>query len=284
MPRIVVIGGGAAGLELVTCLGERLGRRSRASVTLVDGSRAHLWKPLLHAVAAGSIDPGEYEVDYLAQSHWHGFHYRLGQMVGIDRARKEVQLAATLDEDGRQITPPGSVPYDMLVIAVGSMTNDFGTPGVAEYAVPLETPEHAERFNRRLVNAFLSAQTQQGPVRPGQLHVAIVGAGATGTELAAELRRSMRELAGYGLDRIELERDVRIILVEGAERILPGLPERISNKAQRVLDKINVEVRTGTKVTAVTAEGLNLGDGSFIAAELVVWAAGVKASEVLRQP
>ena len=250
---------------------------------MVDGSRAHLWKPLLHAVAAGSIDPGEYEVDYLAQSHWHGFHYRLGQMVGIDRARKEVQLAATLDEDGRQITPPGSVPYDMLVIAVGSMTNDFGTPGVAEYAVPLETPEHAERFNRRLVNAFLSAQTQQGPVRPGQLHVAIVGAGATGTELAAELRRSMRELAGYGLDRIELERDVRIILVEGAERILPGLPERISNKAQRVLDKIDVEVRTGTKVTAVTAEGLNLGDGSFIAAELVVWAAGVKASEVLRQ-
>jgi len=283
VPRIVVIGGGAAGLELVTRLGERLGRRSHALVTLVDGARAHLWKPLLFAVAAGSIDPGEYEVDYLAQAHWHGFHYRLGKMVGLDRARKEVHLAATFDEEGQQITPPRSIGYDMLVIAVGSMTNDFGTPGVAEYAMPLETPEHAERFNRRLVNAFLRAQTQQDPVRPGQLHVAIVGAGATGTELAAELRHSMRELAGFGLDRIDPERDVRITLVEAAGRILPGLPERISNKAQRVLDKINVEIRIGTKVTAVTAEGLSLGNGSFIAAELVVWAAGVKAADVLRQ-
>src|SRR5947209_8358293 len=121
MPRIVVVGGGAAGLELVTRLGKRLGRRSRASVTLVDGARAHLWKPLLHAVAAGNIDPGKYEVDYLAQAHWHGFRYRFGNMVGLDRARKEVHLAATFDEEGRQITPAGSVSYDMLVIAIGSM-------------------------------------------------------------------------------------------------------------------------------------------------------------------
>src|SRR6266568_6796154 len=236
LPRIVVVGGGAAGLELVTRLGERLGRHSRASITLVDGARAHLWKPLLHAVAAGNIDPGEYEVDYLAQAHWHGFRYRFGNMVGLDRARKEVHLAATFDEEGREITPAGSVSYDMLVIAIGSMTNDFGTQGVAEFAVQLETPAQAERFNRNLVNAFLRAQTQQGPVRPGQLHVAIVGAGATGTELAAELHRSMREVVGYGLDRIDPERDIRIALIEAADRVLPALPERISNKAQRLLD------------------------------------------------
>src|SRR6266567_945781 len=150
-PRIVVVGGGAAGLELVTRLGERLGRHSRASVTLVDGARAHLWKPLLHSVAAGSIDPGEYEVDYLAQAHWHGFRYRFGNMVGLDRARKEVHLAATFDEEGRQITPAGSVSYDTLVIAIGSMTNDFGTQGVAEFAVQLETPAQAERLNRNLL-------------------------------------------------------------------------------------------------------------------------------------
>ena len=199
---------------------------SRASVTLVEGARAHLWKPLLHSVAAGSIDPGEYEVDYLAQAHWHGFHYRFGKMIGLDRARKEVHLAATVDEEGRQITPAGSVSYDILVIAIGSMTNDFGTPGVAEYAVPLETPAQAERFNRRLVNAFLRAQTQQGPVRPGQLHVAIVGAGATGTELAAELRRSMREVVGYGLDRIDPERDIRIALIEARSGADPPRPAR----------------------------------------------------------
>jgi NADH:ubiquinone reductase (H+-translocating) len=281
--RIVVVGGGAAGLELVTQLGDRLGRRSRASVTLVECARTHLWKPLLHAVAAGSIDPGEYEVNYLAQAHWHGFCYLFGEMIGLDRARKEVRLAATFDDEGREITPPRSVEYDALVIAIGSVTNDFGTRGVAEYAVPLETPAQAGRFNRRLVNAFIRAQTQEGPVRPGQLHVAIVGAGATGAELAAELHRTTREAVAYGLDRIDPQRDIRIVLIEAAERILPGLPERISEATHRLLDKMGVEVRAGAKVTEVTAEGLTLADGAFIASELVVWAAGVKAPEMLRQ-
>ena len=281
--RIVVVGGGAAGLELVTRLGDRLGRRSRASVTLVECARAHLWKPLLYEVAAGSIDPGEYELDYLAQAHWHGFRYRFGQMIELDRAKKEVRLAATFDDEGRQITPPSSVGYDTLVIAIGSETNDFGTPGVAEYAVPLETPAQAERFNQRLVNAFLRAQTQESGVRPGQLHVAIVGAGATGTELAAELYRTTREVVAFGLDRIDPERDIRIVLIEAAERILPGLPERTSEATRRLIGQIGVEVRTGAKVTEVTAGGLKLADGSFIASELVVWAAGVKAPAVLRQ-
>lgn len=281
--RVVVVGGGAAGLELVTRLGDRLGRRSLASITLVEPARTHLWKPLLHAVAAGSVDPGEYEVNYLAQAHWHGFRYRFGQMIGLDRAKKEVHLAASFDDEGRQITPVRSVCYDTLVIAIGSVTNDFGTPGVAKYAVQLETPAQAERFNSRLVNACLRAQTQTDPVRPGQLHVAIVGAGATGTELAAELHLTIREVIAYGLDRIEPQRDVCIFLIEGAPRILPGLPERISQATHRLLDEIGVEIRTGARVTEVSADGLKLADGSFIASELVVWAAGVKAPEVLAQ-
>jgi NADH:ubiquinone reductase (H+-translocating) len=280
--RIVVVGGGAAGLELVTRLGGRLGRRRRANITLVEGARTHLWKPLLHEVAAGSMDPGEYELNYLAQAHWHGFRYRLGEMIGLDRAAKEVHLAATFDDEGRQITTPRSVSYDTLVIAIGSATNDFGTPGVAEHAVPLETPAQAARFNRRLVNACIRAETQEGPVRPGQLHVAIVGAGATGAELAAELHRTTREVVAYGLDRIDPERDIRIVLIEAADRILPGLPERISEAARRLLDRMGIEVHTGAKVTEVTADGLRLADGSFIASELVVWAAGVRAPEVLR--
>jgi NADH dehydrogenase len=279
--RIVVVGGGAAGLELVTQLGDRLGRRSRAAVTLVECARTHLWKPLLHAVAAGSLDPGEYEVNYLAQAHWHGFRYHYGEMVGLDRAAKEVHLGATVDDEGRQISPARSIGYDTLVIAIGSVTNDFGTPGVAKYAVQLETPAQAERFNHRLVNACLRAQTQTEPVRPGQLHVAVVGAGATGTELAAELHRTIREVIGYGLDRIDPQRDVRIVLIEGAPRVLPGLPERISQETHRLLDKMGVEVRTGAQVTEVSLDGLTLADGSFIASELVVWAAGVKAPEVL---
>ena len=244
MHRIVVVGGGAAGLELVTRLGDRVGRRRRASVTLVESGRAHLWKPLLYEVAAGSMDPGEYEVNYLAQAHWHGFRYRFGEMIGIDRSAKEVHLAATFDDEGRQITPPQSVGYDTLVIAIGSVTNDFGTPGIAEHAVPLETPAQAERFNRRLVNACLRAQTHDGPIRSGQLHVAIVGAGATGAELAAELYRTTREVVAYGLDRIDPERDIRIVLIEAADRILPALPERISEAVRRLLDRMGVEVHT----------------------------------------
>jgi NADH dehydrogenase len=193
-----------------------------------------------------------------------------------------VHLAATFDEEGRQITPPRAVGYDTLVIAIGSVTNDFGTRGVAAHAVPLETPAQAERFKRRLVNACLRAQTQAEPVRPGQLHVAIVGAGATGTELAAELHRTLRAVIAYGLDRIDPQRDIRIVLVEAADRVLPGLPERISTETLRLLTQMGVEVRTGASVAEVTGEGLSLSDGSFIASELVVWAAGVKAPPVLR--
>lgn len=199
LPNIVVVGGGAARLELVTRLGHRLGRRGRACVTLVKCARVHLWKPLLHEVAAGSLDPDAYEVNYLAQAHWHGFRYRFGEMIGLDRGARQVRVAATFDDEGRQITPPRPVEYDMPVIAIGSVTNDFGTEGVAKHAVTLETPAQAARFNRRLVNACLRAQTQTGPIRPGQLHVAIIGAGATGTQLAAELHRTLREVVAYGL-------------------------------------------------------------------------------------
>jgi NADH dehydrogenase len=237
---------------------------------------------MLHSVAAGSIDPGEYEVNYLAQAHWHSFRYRFGEMVGLDRAAKLVRLAAMFDDEGGQITPPRSVRYDTLVIAIGSITNDFGTPGVAEHAVQLETPAHAERFNRLLVNACIRAQTQETPVRAGQLHVAIIGAGATGTELAAELHHTIREVVAYGLDRIDPECDIRIMLVEATDRILPGLPKRISEAAQRSLGKLGVEVRSGARVTKVTADGVQLADGAFIPSELVVWTAGVKAPEVLR--
>ena len=280
--RIVVVGGGAAGIELATRLGDRLGRRRRAHITLVDSARTHLWKPLLHEVAAGAMDPAAYEVNYLAQAHWHGFHYDFGAMIGLDRTRNEVCLGATFDDEGRQVTPSRAIDYDTLVIAIGSVTNDFGTPGVAAHTVPLETPVQAARFNRRLLDACLRAQTRPGPARPGQLHVAIVGAGATGTELAAELHRTARDMIAYGFDRIDPERDIRIVLIEAADRVLPGLPERVSKATRRLLDKMGIEVRTGAKVTEATAEGLKLADGSFVASELIVWAAGVKAPPVLR--
>jgi len=280
--NVVIVGGGASGLELATQLGDRFRRTKAGRVTLIDSSRTHLWKPLLHSVAAGSMDPSEHELDYLAQAYWHNFRYRFGEMVGIDRERKLVQMAPTYDDEGRLITPARTIPYDTLVVAIGSITNDFGTPGVAEFAVPLETAEQAKRFNRRLINACLRAHTQPEPIRPGQLHVAIVGAGATGTELAAELHRTVREVVAFGMDRIDPAVDVRIILLEAGPRILPALPEPISASTTQTLKELGVEVRTNARVSAVQADGIHLASGEFIPSELVVWAAGVKAPDILR--
>jgi NADH dehydrogenase len=269
-------------LQLATRLGDTLARRDSTNVTLIERARTHLWKPLLHSVAAGSMDPSAHELDYLAHAHRHHFRYRFGEMIGLDRGRREVHLAATHDDEGREITPPRSFRYDTLVIAVGSITNDFGTPGAAQYAVPLETPEQAARFNRRLVNACIRAHAQPGEVRPGQLHVAIIGAGATGTELAAELHHTVRQVIAYGLDRVNPGRDIRIVLIEAADRILPALPERLSTKAAELLRGLGVDVRTKARVSEVRADGVCLADGTFVPAELVVWSAGVKGPDFLR--
>jgi NADH:quinone reductase (non-electrogenic) len=279
--RIVVVGGGAGGLELVTRLGDKLGRRKRAEVTLIDKSRTHLWKPLLHEIAAGTMDFAVHEIDFLAQAHWHGFHYRIGEMIGLSRQNREIQLAAYVDDEGRQVTPARSFRYDTLVIAVGSQSNDFDTPGVREHAVSLDTSLEARRFHQRLVNAYIRGHAQPEALRPEQLQVAIIGAGATGTELAAELHYTTRQLVAYGLDRIDPEKDIKIHLIEGAYRILPALPERLSNAALKLLEGLGVRVHTASKVAKVTATGVELANGTFLPAELVVWAAGVRAPDVL---
>jgi NADH dehydrogenase len=280
--EILVVGGGAAGLELVTRLGDTLGKRGRARITLVERSRTHIWKPLLHSVAAGGLRRSQHELNYLAQARWHNFTYRFGALEAIDRAAHTIRISATVDDEGREITPPRIFPYDTLVIAIGSVTNDFGTPGAAKFAVPLETADQATRFNKRLVNACLRANAQAEPVRPGQLHVAIIGAGATGTELAAELHRTVREVVAYGFTRIQPEKDVQIILIEAAPRILPALPERISVATKDTLEKLGIVVRTNARVMEVRADGVVLDGGEFVPSELVVWSAGVKAPDILR--
>jgi NADH dehydrogenase len=283
--RIVIVGGGAGGLELATRLGDKLGRRGRATITLIDKARTHFWKPHLHEIAAGSMDLGVHAVNYLAQSHWHGFRYRLGEMVGLDRERREVHVAPAIDDDGLPITPPYTRGYDTLVIAVGSQTNDFGTPGAAEHAIALETPVQAERFHSRLVNTCIRAhvEAQGSPDRlPRPVRVAVIGAGATGVELVAELHKSTRTLVSYGLDRIDPERDITLDLIEAGRRILPALPDRIAASATQLLQGLGVRVRTGARVTEVAAGIVLLASGERVPADLVVWAAGVKAHEFLR--
>ena len=282
--RIVIVGGGAGGLELATRLGDRLGRRGTAQVTLIDCSRTHLWKPLLHEVAAGSMDLYEHDLDYLAQARWHHFHFQLGQVDGLDRTRKVVSVAPAVDpEEAETLIGRREIPYDTLVFAVGSRTNDFGTPGAKAHAISLDSPEDAERFHRRLVNACIRANAQAEPLSPAQLHVAIIGAGATGVELAAELHKTTRELVAYGFERIDPERDVRLTVIEAGPRILLALPERVANAARTLLDRLKVEVLTGKRVVEVRPDAVVLEGGTERAAELTVWAAGIKAPDFLRE-
>jgi NADH dehydrogenase len=282
--RIVIVGGGAGGLELATRLGDTLGRRGKAHITLVDRSRTHLWKPLLHQVAAGCMDLNDHALDYLAQARWHHFSFQLGHMIGLDREKKAILLGPLMDgETGSEVLPSRPLPYDTLVMAVGSQTNDFGTPGARDHAIALDMPEQAERFRARLLNACLRANAQGGPKEPWQLHVAIIGAGATGVELAAELHNSTRELVSFGLDNIDPERDLRISVIEAAPRVLPALPERLSDAAKKLLENLQVEVLVNERVTEVTAHGVKTQSGREVPAEITVWAAGIKAPEFLRE-
>ena len=280
--RVVIVGGGAGGLELATRLGDTLGRRGRAEITLIDRNRTHVWKPKLHEIAAGSMDMSAHEVSYLAQAHWHHFRYRVGAMVGLDRARREVLVAPYVDDEGQQVTAQRVFGYDTLVVSIGSLSNDFGTPGVAEHAMKLETAADAQRFRTRVINACIRAHAQATPLRPEQLKVAIIGAGATGVELAAELHRTTREMVAFGLDRVDADKDIRVSVIEAAPRVLPALPQRLSQATESLLTKLGVEVHTDAKVAEVLPSGVKLADGRLLPAELVVWAAGVKAPDFLK--
>lgn len=281
--HVVIVGGGAGGLELATKLGDSLGRKGKAVITLIDKSKTHVWKPLLHEIAAGSMNPEKHELVYLAQAHWHHFRFRLGSMDSLDRVKQEISIAPNYDEDGIEVIPRRTIEYDTLIIAVGSTTNDFGVKGAAEFSIALDTQEQAEKFHRRLHNALLRAQTQPTPVQAGQLEVVIVGAGATGVELSAELHNTTRELAAYGLDKIDPDRDVQISLIEASDRVLPALPPKLSNSVDLELRKLRVHLYTGERVTEVTDKGVQTHSGRFIPSALVVWAAGIKAPDFLHE-
>lgn len=279
--RIVIVGGGAGGLPLATALGDKLGRRGKAAITLVDRAETHVWKPLLHEVAAGRMDAGAHDVDYLAVAYWHRFRFRQGAVDGLNRARRELRLGSVDDDDGRQILPERVVPYDTLIFCVGSTTNDFGIPGVAAHAISLDTPLDAERFHRRLLAAAVRADGEAGEGRSAHVDIVIIGAGATGVELAAEIRQTTRTHAVYGLDKLDPTRDIHLTLLEAAPRILPQLGERIAKAATELLGKLGIAVRTGERVVAVDEAGVHTADGATLRADLIVWAAGIQAPPML---
>ncbi len=280
IPRIVIVGGGAGGLELATRLGKTLGKKKQAEITLIDCSQIHIWKPLLHEVAAGTMDSHDDELAYLAQARANHFRFVLGRMDGLDRGGKQVKIASMLNDLGDEIVPSRSVAYDILVIAIGSLCNDFGIPGVSEHCQFLDSTEQAEHFQQHLLASYLKAQAQGGVGGDGILDIAIVGGGATGIELSAQLHQASQLLNAYGLDSIK-PTDIKLHLIEASNILLPQLPTRLSLATAQQLSEIGVDLLLGERVVEVTQDGVKTMSGKFIQAEIMVWAAGIKAPNFL---
>ncbi|MBB3101767.1 NAD(P)/FAD-dependent oxidoreductase [Azomonas macrocytogenes] len=278
--RILIVGGGAGGLELATRLGRTLGKHGKAKVTLVDRELTHIWKPLLHEVAAGSLNTSENELNYVAQAKWNNFEFEIGTLCGLDRDAKQIHLASVKDDKGNEIVAKRALDYDTLVLSVGSRTNDFNTPGAAENCIFLDSLEQAINFHKLLLNHYLSAHSSQST--DGKISVAIVGAGATGVELAAELHNAARELAAYGLKGIQPQ-NMDITIIEAGPKVLPALSDRISKPVHETLEKLGITVLTSSPVKEVTPEGMNTVDGRSIPASLKVWAAGVRGHEFMKE-
>jgi len=279
--KIVIIGGGAGGLELATKLGKTLGRKKLADVTLIDKSLTHLWKPLLHEVAAGSLNSYDDELSFMAHSHWNHFRFRLGTVDRIDRASKSIYTLPTVDEQGNEYIPGRTFTYDTLILAVGSETNDFNIPGVKEHCHFLDQRIQADHFHQFFLKKAYEVHAQEKRLREGQLKIAIAGAGATGIELAAELHDSLGQLVEYGFDGINLNEDIKISIIEAANKILPALPDRVTNRTMSLLNDLGIDILLGERIVEATAEGFRTESGKFIPAEIKVWAAGIKAPDFL---
>ncbi|BDM63423.1 NADH dehydrogenase [Shewanella sp. NFH-SH190041] len=277
-PRIVIVGGGAGGLELAAQLGNKLGKKGKAEIVLVDKSRSHIWKPLLHEVATGSLDCDLDGVVYSAHAMKHGYQFVLGEFCDLDAEAHTITLAPRYDIEGRLLSAEQKLGYDRLVLAVGAVTNDFGTPGVKEFCHFLDTHPQAQEFHLELLDNFTRLHQSD---EKDSLHIAIVGAGATGVELSAELYHVAELLKGYGLGKMTSDK-LKIALIEAGPRILPALPEKLAASARRELSLLGVDVMENTRINQATAEGFITSDGKEIKADMMLWAAGVKAPDYLK--
>ncbi len=281
LPRIVVIGGGAGGLELASRLSRSLGRKKLANITLVDRSLSHMWKPSLHEYAAGTKGTDS-EISFLEHANRHGYQFRLGRLQNIDFDNRVVMLGSVHDSNDLQLSPNRQIPFDYLVLAIGSRSNDFGCKGVSEHCWFLDTPDQAKRLQTELLNTCLRFETGVYDDNKAELNVCIVGGGATGVELAAELREASEQLGLHGIDKLKQPRSFRISLLEAGPRLLAALPEDISEKVQTRLQDLDIQVHTIARVAEVGADEVVLEDGKRIAADMTIWSAGIKAPEILK--
>jgi NADH dehydrogenase len=282
MQSIVIVGGGVAGLELATRLGRTLGPRHKERVVLIDTAPTHFWKPLLHEVAAGTIDPASHTIDYARQAMDNHFTFVCGEVVQVDRTRRTVTVRSRFDDMADSQTV---LDYGRLVLAYGSVTNFFGIPGAEAHCMALDSVSGAEAFRRRFLQLCDAAgRRRQAGAKSAEsaaapLDIVIVGAGPTGIELAADLRQTVDTLAHYGLSGLAAPQQVRIRIVERGPQVLPSLDAEASTLAVRKLEAMGIEICTGTAVAEVREDEVATVDGRVFPAAITVWAAGVKGPD-----
>lgn len=274
LSSILIVGGGAGGLELACKLGRKLGPDR---VTLVDAKMYHIWKPSLHEVAAGTLDIHQEGLSYPMLAHNNGFNFVLGAMDSLDVARKEASIAAVRDDSGDEVLPRRLLQFGTLVIAVGSQSNYFGVKGAQDYTISLDGPQQAESFRLKMLKQLATLDMRKKTDPQASLDIVIIGAGATGVELAAELREASHVHSRYGFSRINAAQDVNITILEGAENILPVLPESVSSAALRLLEQRFIKVVNHCRVVEISAKQVQDANGNQYKADLCVWAAGIKA-------
>ena len=264
-PHVVIIGAGFGGLAVAKGL-----KNAKVRITMVDRSNHHLFQPLLYQVATAALAAPDIATP-TRKLLWNQKNATvwMATVTRIRASKKEIVL------DGLPIK------YDYLVLAVGSVSNDFAIPGVNEHCLMLDTKSQAATFQQKLLEALIKANTQSAPLHEGQLDVAIVGAGATGVELAAQLHQVTRKIAQYGFEVIDPERHIRLHILDAGPRILPALPERLTDQIQQELEHLGIQVHVSERVTQVTAEAVHTASGLVIPAAIKVWAAGIKGPDFL---
>lgn len=270
--RIVIVGGGVGGLGLAISLCARLDAGSDtplAEVVLVDVSRAHVWKPRLHEFAAGTLMPAQAAFDFCELSRLHGFHFHPGRLEALDRVGRAIWLPPLVDGEGRVLADRRALPYDTLVIATGSTSDPYDTPGVARHACTVDSHEDARRLHQRLRTAC--ARGDRPDSRP--VEVVIVGGGATGVELAIELSQAWAGAPNGS----RVARAVRVTLVEASGQLLPTQPPHRVARVEADVAERGIDVRRYLRVVEVKEHSVTLEDGTRLASDVTVWTAGARS-------
>jgi NADH dehydrogenase len=274
MQKIVIIGGGAGGLELASSLGQKLGRKNKAEITLIDKSLTHVWKPLFHEIAAGTLNNLADEVNYFSHAQANHYGFQLGELVNVNHKEKSILIRNPLSKTASQELV---LNYDVLVLAFGGISNNFNTPGANKYCYYLDSLAEAEKVHQHLLDGFINAQFVDND---NEFKVAVIGGGATGVEFAAELQNAAKVLTKIHKGKHISQTKIQII--EASDRLLSMLPERVSKLTDEKLIQLGVEVKTNHRVKEIKANGILIADNTFIHADLIIWAAGVKGAHFVK--